>query len=62
MTKFLEVRVLLHSDLAALVYELARASGESLEGYIETVLREKTGFTGPRSSIYTAQKLRPDEG
>ncbi|MGA2149744.1 MAG: hypothetical protein ABSH49_32865 [Bryobacteraceae bacterium] len=58
---FREIRVLLHGDLAARIDELAREHGESIESYIETVLRERGAFTGPKAQIYTEQKRLRDE-
>lgn len=53
-------RVQLHGDLARLVDGLARENGESIESYIETVLREKTNFSGPKAELYRAQKPSRD--
>ena len=44
-----------------MIDDLARQSGESVESYIETVLRKLTGFTGPKSGLYLDQKQKPGD-
>lgn len=58
---FTQLRLTLHTDLARRLEDLAREQGESIESYIETILREKTGFTGPKWWVYQGQKPSRDE-
>jgi hypothetical protein len=50
--RYLEYNVLFHEDLVRRIDELARKNGESIESCIETVLRERFGFDGPKNEIY----------
>jgi hypothetical protein len=54
-THFIEIRISLHRDLEVALDRLAREANQSLESYVETLLRDKAGFKGPKAPKYLDQ-------
>ncbi len=56
-----EVSTLFHEDLLRRIEELAIRNGESMESCVESIVRERFGFQGPKHPIYRRDKAKPRE-